>query len=1413
MRRLSSGFGWASSLKSALAVTATLAAVGCSGGGCSSGCGGSSVIPKGFPKENRVTNAAGVRLTRPGIDFLQANLAPIIQKILTGGGGTIKDGVMTFPISESKSDVKDPLLGIKIGTLTVCPGGPDPAASPPKCIVEINIGGIKDIKINSINPHDVTVAAKIPIRLRNLPLDVPLLGGATAGLGVGSDCGTLDYVDVPTTADISLEKIPNDALHAARADYTKINIKTIDFDKKPVEDNFKFCGGGIKAFILNLIKGIAVGGAIGGLTDRIAGPLQDATCMKAQKLDDGTEQCPSGTFNRSGTCRYEDKDGAECVPMLLGLESRFDLSGLLASLSPGTSGGLDFMLAAGNDMTPAPGTTPAENGVTLNMFGGAMPQPISNCVPAVPTPPLPIITDIPDELRANSITPWPAAPAPPLHLGIGLAEKHINHIAAGAYNSGLFCIGISSEQVPQLDAGLFGLLLPSLNQLSDQFKAGESHPAMGLSIRPQKPPSIKVGDGKADFSNPLLDIQLKDTDLDFYSWSEDRFVRLFTGRIDIRVPMNMEAGKDGIALKFAEKSPIQFTNPRVSNNTILLEKDAAVGKLVESIGGLIPASALGNIKPFKLDSALASFGVKLTIPPEGIKKVVNKDGDPFLGIFASLELSGAAMPTTKTSASVRSVKIDAKNFALGTTGDAPPEVDVHAQSDLDDGTRKVEYAYRVDRGPQSMFFDGRDFTVRSPFFILQGKHTIFVSSRIKGVADSEGDATALSVVIDTIKPFLAVQNVVPGMVKIVASDLVTDAQDLRVEARIDDGTWFTVNIGEVKDPKDGTHTRLDRVVAVPMEAGSIEVRATDSSGNTASIGSALIRGRSDGGLPPKSGCGCSVPGGSGDSTPTGMSAGLLAGFAVLGAIWERRRRTQNRLRSVACASALVASAGASGCTCAGGDDNGNDPPDDRPALVSYVLGSYTSAAARADGKIWVAGYNEGDPSGGTSDDYHGDLVVGLLDPATSTIEWKAIDGVPNVPPTKNHKGFRGGVTDPGDDVGLYTSMALDSKGNPVVGYFDRTNGSLRIARYDGSAWGTYELDHVDKGWAGKFTSMVNAGGKLAIAYQTLEPGSGGFAKAKVKVATATSDNPSAQGDWTQGDVTVDDKTPCVPAVCSTGQKCLAGDKAAGIDPICMATTSGCGATCADVCIKSPKDGAPTCVKGRTEIGQYVNAIGLFNSLAASPSGTLGLVFYDRVRGNIRAASNAGGKWTVTPGNAPLDGWVGDAAKDKGLGDRGIGATLAIDSSGNWHVAYVDGIKEWLLYKFVPGGDLTKAAATVTVDDGNSPDGAAANAFKDGNHLIGENAHLVVDGSTIKIVYQDSTSGTLRWAKGTTGPAPKFTHGVIKQDGYAGFWPRIVGDQVVNFFRAKGFTVVAGDETGTATGDPLITGNVRATTIP
>ncbi len=1400
----------ASFLWSAFGVAATLMAAGCAGGGCTSSCAGSSVIPGGFPKEGRVTNSAGVRLTRTGLDFLEQNVGALAAKLLGASGP------LTFPIPTSH-----PSFSILITTITadVCPDGPKPTGSPPECIVEIDLTGItgpddahKNPIITATGPHDINLSARLPVRLQRLP--VHALGATSlAALGEGGDGSK--YVKMPVTADISLETVPDDATHKARAGYTRINIKKLEFDKDLLNSSISLKSAGgvwdtIFTALVNALKGVLLPALTGGLTSSLTAPLSNATCMKENVLPDGTKQCPKDTFDVGGTCRYGTKDTDECVPMLLGIESRFDLSGLLASLSPGTSGGLDFMLASGGDMSPAPGTDVKTNGVTLSMFGGGEPFPVSNCVPTAPNP-LPTGIVLPDELSANTITPW-AEPAPP-HLGIGLAERYLNHAATAAYNSGLFCIGISSEQIPQLDAGLFKLLLPSLDGLSEGFSAADSHPSMGLAIRPQKPPTITVGDNTADFKSPLLDLNLKDTDLDFYVWSEERFIRIFTGRIDIEVPINLEAGKDGLAIKLPPKNPISFKNPRITNNNILLEDDTKVGKLVESIGGLIPTSALSAIKPFKLDSALASLGLTLTIPPDGIRKLT-KGTDNFLSIFATLGVATSATPTARTTAEITKYTVDAASLSkLETFGDHPVEVMVHGKSDLDDGTHEVEYAYKVDGGTWTTFEKGADFTVTSPFFLLQGKHTIFVTSRVVGVANSEGEPYQLPIILDVGKPIVRIQpGATNGLVKVTATDQVSLPSTLAVEFRLDSGEWTKV---PVDMPATISGKMVEQLVRVPETAASIEVRVTDESGNIGQTSSPLIRGRADPSLPAKSGCGCSIPGAD-DSNGT-TPVGVLAGLGALGAVLERRRRRTRAQRvagGLAASSLMVLSAGASGCSCGNSNtetpssDTGNDAKNGTKTIPTYVIGGHTSAAKSSDGKIWIAGYFEGDPSTGQPDDFKGDLVVGQWD--GSKVSWVAVDGVPAVAPDPDYDstGFRGGILDPGDNVGQYTSMVLDSKGNPIVAYYDKTNGGLRVATYDGNKWSTHSVESKSPGWAGRWTSMVMAGGKPVIAYQTLEKGTGGAGKAKVRIARASSEAPQGTGDWSTEDVVVDDKGPCIQAICGSGEKCLVGDATAGVGAVCAATTSGCDASCADVCTKN-SSGKPACLKAAPALGGFVNAIGSYNSLAVTPSGDLGLVFYDRTKGNLRAASSKGGKWTVTPATAPLDGWTGDAAKDAKTGDRGVAATLAIDSTGNWHVAYVDGIKEWVLYAFVPGGDLTKPITPVVIDDGTTSDGTTK--FTDGQHLVGDDASIVVNGTNVTIVYQDSTAGTLHWAKATGGPTAKFTRGVVKQDGLGGFWPTIIDGQVANFYRMKGTT--AADEVSGTPGDPVILGNVRLVALP
>jgi hypothetical protein len=314
--------------------------------------------------------------------------------------------------------------------------------------------------------------------------------------------------------------------------------------------------------------------------------------------------------------------------------------------------------------------------------------------------------------------------------------------------------------------------------------------------------------------------------------------------------------------------------------------------------------------------------------------------------------------------------------------------------------------------------------------------------------------------------------------------------------------------------------------------------------------------------------------------------------------------------------------------------------------------------------------------------------------------------------------------------------------------------------------------------------MILVNGNPVVAFLHMEKGNMGRTRSKIVVGRA-SKSPPGQADWTFEDAAVDEEAPCQPQFCGAGESCI---KETGQ---CMQAVTGCmpadcgGMTKACVTIKN----AATCGTVIAKDGPmaYPNAVGLYVSLAQAGD-HLGMVAYDRYRGNLLGLDNAGGKWNLQI----LDGQTG-ANNDPmrmDTGDVGIGANLFITSNGDWHIAYINGITETLQYLLVPGGG--KPLKPEMVDDG----GGIEMGVK---HVIGDDATVLVDSGsgTVTIAYQDSTVGTLRVATGALGMGGthKWTpKTVAQQNKFAGYFPRfLMPPQVTNFYRQTDHMM--GDVTG------------------
>jgi hypothetical protein len=562
----------------------------------------------------------------------------------------------------------------------------------------------------------------------------------------------------------------------------------------------------------------------------------------------------------------------------------------------------------------------------------------------------------------------------------------------------------------------------------------------------------------------------------------------------------------------------------------------------------------------------------------------------------------------------------------------------------------------------------------------------------------------------------------------VTLELGGDASDLEFSYRLDDGAWsaWDPNPRPKLAPRTFWLPGLHRVEARARQIGhpeTIDERPVVLElpiGTSVPMASDDKKGKPEPfhGQPGTSGCGCDGGGGAGGAWPIALA------FVLMMLPLRRIRRAARRIPGAAWLAALAC---LPGCNC------NNNPCGSAKCIAGDVpaaLGRWTSIAGD-DKRVLVATY----------DQLNGDLVVvDATDPSKQSNT--AVDGVPNVPPTHDPSSYRGGVAEPGPNVGAWTSIVLAGHAARVA-YEDRDNKNLKYAFEDsGGKWHSYVVDPGGEGVeVGPYASLaIDGSGNPAIAYLAIGSDDGmGHRVTTLQLARATKNAPQAPADWHLG-LAIDAAPGTCAGLCGA-QTCIA--PASATDTFaCVAPTSDCTASCSS---------SQACYMGtcRTAVAaptveDIPTGTGLFASLVVQPGGQLAVVYYDRTkRALVIAAETAPG--TSQFMTTILDGNVTDA-------DRGMWSKAVVAADGTIHIAYQDAIGDQLLY--TTWNPSTGPGTPEVADDGTRTG--------DRTHNVGAGAAIYLDGNGSPVIaYQDglvadvyvATRGAPTWSTQDLSPGP------------------------------------------------------------
>lgn len=422
-----------------------------------------------------------------------------------------------------------------------------------------------------------------------------------------------------------------------------------------------------------------------------------------------------------------------------------------------------------------------------------------------------------------------------------------------------------------------------------------------------------------------------------------------------------------------------------------------------------------------------------------------------------------------------------------------------------------------------------------------------------------------------------------------------------------------------------------------------------------------------------------------------------------------------------------------------------------PGLRSNDLGRFSALAADPGSALFVSAY----------DGQYGDLVVVKYDLTGKKLATEYVDGVPAAAVKYGPSGARGGVVEPGPDVGRYTDVAV-SQGRVYVSYYDATGGNLKVATR--AASGTWTNHQVDGAQAdlGLYSSIaIGADGNPGVSYfqrggdatfnvmdcPTPRPTGAVKYVTALKFARATSATPSSAADWSLKTIACASRPPPLCDACNG----ICADPGTG--PACLTAASGCTACDASTESCVSVNGTPACAKNFTppDLQQVVPGVGLFTSLAFKDNDAI-IAYMKRTVPTMGPVDGDLFAVTVNPA-----GTVGAPVLIDASGDTGFFPDVKVEAqTRSVGIGYHDFSSKAFKFYFAP--QLQAGITAEVIDKGTDP------AAPGNQSWVGTDSAIVFGpAGVVWALYQDATKGDLKLSKRTASwavqPSPR-TEGAV-----------------------------------------------------